>query len=328
MNCFGRALLLFSICVVGGSVVARGAEGGASGPYEVRRQGAQACAHPERAVILGVVASGDGLLAFGERGIILRRDTQGGSWAQVPSPIDVTLTAGWISNSGDGWLVGHEGTLLHTVDNGRTWTLRQTDPKGENFLNVWFGDDGHGFIVGTHGFVYRTEDGGRSWRDMHLTNEEGFDPHLHAISAVGDRALLMVGEGGNIFRSFDGLSWTQLTFPYSGSIFGLISRGAHGVVVYGMRGSMYFSDDLGESWVKLDSGTDKTLFTSLNEGANGAILFGGAGGELVQCTANAIPVCTKRTGGGSSATINGLVASPAGGVVAATARGLLQLEGK
>jgi hypothetical protein len=91
---------------------------------------------------------------------------------------------------------------------------------------------------------------------------------------------------------------------------------------------MYFSDDLGESWVKLDSCTDKTLFTSLNEGAEGAILLGGAGGELVQCTSDAIPVCTRRTGDGSSATINGLVASPTGGVVAATARGLLQLKGK
>lgn len=327
MKWFFRAPLLFSIFAVGATFVAWGAESDAADPYKMPRKGAQVCAHPEGAVILGVIEGGGGPVAFGERGIILRFDRATGVWTQVPSPIDVTLTAGWISRSGDGWLVGHEGTLLHTVDGGLTWTLRQTDPKGEIFLNVWFGGDGRGFIVGTHGVVYRTEDGGRSWINTHLTNDEGFDPHLHAISAVGDRALLVVGEGGNIFRSVDGVSWAQVKFPYPGSIFGLSSFGAHGVVVYGMRGSVYFSGDLGESWAKLDSGTDKTLFTSLNDGMGGAILLGGAGGELVQCRFDALPVCSRWTGDGVSSTINGLAVLASGEFVAATARGLLQFEG-
>jgi hypothetical protein len=61
-----------------------------------------------------------------------------------------------------GWAVGEWGTVLSTVDGGKTWTSRETG-LWEDFTSVAFTDAYHGWIVGSYGTLMVTSDGGKHW---------------------------------------------------------------------------------------------------------------------------------------------------------------------
>ena len=73
------------------------------------------------AAMLAVTRAGKRLVAVGERGIVLLSDDQGGTWRQVRTPVQVSLTAVQFANERSGWAVGHLGVVLHTVDGGLSW---------------------------------------------------------------------------------------------------------------------------------------------------------------------------------------------------------------
>lgn len=249
--------------------------------YSVIRHAATKVADPDLSVILDLVVSGNSLFAIGERGLILLSTDDGGTWRQLPCPIDVTLTAIWFNRAEEGWIVGHEGTVLYTADGGATWKLEKTDPRSEEILlDVWFQDASRGFITGTRGLVRHTQDGGRTWSEQHLTTPDGLDAHLHAVRGLSDGTALAVGEAGNVFRTTDGEHWEVLNVPYAGTLFGLAPLSAGAAIVFGMRGNAFATYDRGTNWEKVDTGTDKSLFASTAD--HDQILLGGAGGTVIR----------------------------------------------
>lgn len=295
------------------------------GPYSVIRHAAMNIAEPDRSVILDLAASANSLFAVGERGLILLSTDEGATWQQLPCPIDVTLTAIWFSRAGQGWIVGHEGTVLYTAGGGAAWKLEKTDPRSEEILlDVWFQDASRGFITGTRGLVRHTQDGGRTWTEQHLTTPDGLDPHLHAVRGLSDGTVLVAGEAGNVFRTTDGEHWEALNVPYSGTFFGLAPLSNGAAIVFGMRGNAFMTYDGGANWEKVDTGTDKSLFASTADGDQ--ILLGGADGTVIRSSLTRPVRFSAANFPIGNATITALITFAAKKGVVASNRGVSGIE--
>lgn len=159
------------------------------------------------------------------------------------------------------------------------------------FLDVWFGDEDTGFVVGAYGLFFHTQDGGETWQDWspRLDNAQNF--HLNAITQVGGGAMVIAGEAGQIHVSQDnGQTWERRESPYPGSLFGVTGTSqADEVLVFGLRGTLMQSSDLGQTWTTVNTGSTATLNDGvyLNSriilvGNGGAVLTSGNGGDTFQ----------------------------------------------
>jgi photosystem II stability/assembly factor-like uncharacterized protein len=247
------------------------------------------------AVLNAVAMAGQRLVAVGEMGVILLSDDNGKSWQQARAvPTSVTLTNVRFATSNTGWVVGHSGAVLKTVDSGETW-VRQLEGKqaaqieltaadaavftgGEAaarrqrdaqrmvtegadkpFLDVYFFDEQRGFIVGAYGLIFATADGGKTWESWLGRIDGAKSRHLYNIAVAG-KDLLITGEQGTLYRVTDaGQRFTVLKSPYPGTIFGSLTAPEGNTLIFGLRGNAFSSPDQGATWNKADFGQSVTL---------------------------------------------------------------------
>jgi photosystem II stability/assembly factor-like uncharacterized protein len=261
-------------------------------------------------LLLDLAVAGTRLVAVGERGHVLLSDDQGASWRQAKSvPTRVMLTSAFFVDGQYGWAVGHDETILNTVDGGENWTRSHFAPEAQQpLLDLWFANRVSGIAVGAYGAYFTTNDGGRSWSSakfaappkavLHdgeaapgegpgLQEDVAPDYHLNRIVGVGNR-LYIAAEGGQLYRSDDrGASWRALPSPYEGSFFGLVPIRGEGLLAFGLRGHLFRSADAGETWSKLESHTTSMLTdgVAINDlrvviaGLAGVMLVSGDAGE-------------------------------------------------
>ena len=107
--------------------------------------------------------SEDKLVAVGEYGHILLSN-DGEEWEQANVPVQSTLTAVSFYNDTLGWAVGHDATILHTNDGGKSWLIQHNQPELEKpLLDILFKNPKEGIAIGAYGLVLRTIDGGNTW---------------------------------------------------------------------------------------------------------------------------------------------------------------------
>ena len=147
------------------------------------------------------------------------------------------------------------------------------------FLDVWFKNDKVGYVVGAYGLFFTTIDGGENWivASHRLENMDRY--HLNAIKGIGGSIMLIAGEAGTLFASYnDGLEWETLYAPYQGSYFGIQELFVEGdVLVYGMKGNVYRSQDGGQSWDKVDLGVETAITSSTRDDFGSTVLVGYSG---------------------------------------------------
>lgn len=256
-------------------------------------------------LLLDLAVAGTRLVAVGERGHVLLSDNQGASWRQAKSvPTRDMLTAVFFADSEYGWAVGHDETIINTVDGGETWTRSYFAPDSQQpLLDLWFANRVSGIAVGAYGAYFTTNDGGRHWSASKFApppakaptpNEGDLPPdyHLNRIVGVGNR-LYIAAEGGQLYRSDDrGASWRVLPSPYEGSFFGLVPIRGEGLLAFGLRGHLYKSADAGETWMQVETHTTAMLTdgVAINDlrviisGLAGVMLVSGDGGESFHLT--------------------------------------------
>lgn len=244
-----------------------------------------------RAMMLDLANTGSHLLAVGEHGIIVVSNN-GRNWAQVQTPVRSALTAISFSSDKDGWVVGHDATILHTADGGKTWELQNFKPELEKpYLDVLALDANTAFAVGAYGLLSKTSDGGKTWSNVDAPAIRAGELHFNCITKLGDGNLLIVGEQGTMGLSSDaGATWKKMVAPYEGSFFGAVPLGAKGALIYGLRGNVYASQDVaGGKWAKVDPGTVSTYFGG-NVLPNGDLVIVGLNGDIktVNPTTNAV----------------------------------------
>ena len=250
-------------------------------------------------VFLDIAHNGTRLIAVGERGVIVRSEDQGNSWQQIPSPVDVTLTAITFVDANVGWAVGHESTILKTVDGGDHWQIVRYKPEEERFyLNVVFNNAQEGVVLGTDGELWITGDGGENWSLEVLSVEEWFQNHLFAFHQLIDGSAVIAAERGGVFARSSGESkWRVIESPYPGTFFG-VSELSGKFLLYGMSGKAYLLDLAplnGEMhhWQEIITNTDQFLLAGAINSDQHAVLVG-RGGIVVEIDSNGTLVREKQ----------------------------------
>ncbi len=263
-----------------------------------------------KALLLDITQTNAGYFAVGERGHVLT-SLDGKSWTQISNiPTRSTLTS-IVAIDQKLWAGGHDGLIIASSDGGKTWSRQRIDifvsgsdnpAQGAPILDMLFTDVKHGFAIGAYSLMLETQDGGTTWTPRRINvaataptaapvasesgtfNEadlalgEETDPHFNAITQLTDGTLVLVGERGTVYRSSDkGATWNKLSFPYKGSMFGVMSWNDNNILAYGLRGNIYESTDRGDSWNKLQSGSNATLMGGVDLLNGGAVLVGANG---------------------------------------------------
>ena len=232
-----------------------------------------------RSLLLDVAASGNRVIAVGERGHVLVSENGGSKWTQARIPTRSMLTGIAMVDQRRIWSVGHDAVVLHSSDGGSEWVVQHLAPEWESpLLDVWFADANHGIAVGTYGLLLETHDGGERWERRTLNQEK---PHLYAVTEDRDHTLYIVGEFGSVFRSRDGgRSWTAASSPYGGTFFGALALSDGALLVFGLRGNLYRSEDGGQAWRRLETGTTASLMDG-QERADGTVVIVGLSGTVL-----------------------------------------------
>lgn len=258
-------------------------------------------------VLLAVTQAGNRVVAAGERGIIIYSDDGGNSWKQAKVPVSVAITNMDFPTGKSGWAVGHGGAVLNSEDGGETWRLQMSgkeaaeielqaarngnskdrrladaqrlvsDGPDKPLLDVKFWTPQDGMVVGAYGLAFVTHDGGKTWNSIMggINNPKG--KHLYKI-LIDQQTVFIAGEQGALYRgNLTDLKFDELKTPYAGTFFGLVQTPKNALIVFGLRGNAYRSEDQGKSWQKIDIGSSITLTSGLVNQRNEICLADAAG---------------------------------------------------
>ncbi|MBY0243560.1 MAG: hypothetical protein K2X55_30080 [Burkholderiaceae bacterium] len=292
--------------VAGAAIGGIGSHNGLRDPIATPAPNAVFGAHSS---LTAVTAVGARLVAVGRRGVILASADAGKTWQQQPSPVSSDLTAVQFVDAQHGWIVGHDAVVLKTTDGGKTWERKldgraalallnaRYGPQGTApdeaiaqdieraggqsatpgvlpypLLSVWFSSANQGYVAGAFGLILQTIDGGASWTPLIERTANSKMNHIYAISGDGGQVYL-AGEQGFLRRLDEGSgAFVPMASPYEGSFFGMAAGQAR-LVVHGLRGNAYTSDDGGARWNKINTGSSSNIVAALPTSGPGASLL-------------------------------------------------------
>jgi photosystem II stability/assembly factor-like uncharacterized protein len=117
-----------------------------------------------------------------------------------------------------GWIVGENGSILHTTDSGELWTLQNEGLNSVPLHSVSFVDAQHGWVCGYvfptgNSVLLRTSDGGEHWESLpcgsnrYLTDVVFLDQQNGWMIANTDpdltSGILRTTDGGNTWTTMD-----------------------------------------------------------------------------------------------------------------------------
>jgi photosystem II stability/assembly factor-like uncharacterized protein len=125
-----------------------------------------------------------------------------GQWFPVDSGTTNNLNGAYLLDSGTGFVVGDEGTILKTTDAGATWTPL-TSGTARTLHDVYLLNPDEGVAVGEQGLILRTTDGGAAWQRV----ASGVQDSLRSVFFFGINGICG-GDSQTILYSTDsGASW-------------------------------------------------------------------------------------------------------------------------
>ena len=241
---------------------------------------------------------------------LLFSDSGGATQQKKPVPANVSTPKGTIwkydyfdnfydvssAYSREIWIVGNSGRILHSGDEGKSWTIQVSGVK-EDLYSVSFVDARRGWCAGSNGLILHTEDGGATWarqttgtthpifRIQFLSEKVGFacgyfgiilrttdggrtwenkslgeDVTLRGISFLNEKTGFIVGEFGTMLKTVDGgSSFSRLTSPATNTLFAVCFFDANSGYASGIDGFLLATRDGGRTWRKEDSGTKDHL---------------------------------------------------------------------
>jgi photosystem II stability/assembly factor-like uncharacterized protein len=190
--------------------------------------------------------------------------------------------------------------ILKSEDGGLNWVLVSYKPfLDKSFLDVSL--NGQRVVaVGAYGLYWESNDGGANWaeayqdellyeddrlflNDMKEHDPESYEiekqfllPHFNHISMLGD-VWYLAGEAGFFAMSENkGVDWQRIETDYFGSYFALDELSDSRLLLSGLRGNVFQSDDSGQSWESIATPTKATINNSLVT-TDAAYLFANSG---------------------------------------------------
>jgi len=193
------------------------------------------------------------------------------------------------------------------------------DKSPTSLMDVLFLDEQKGFAVGAFGMIIQTTDGGENWSPIVDKMDNIYGLHYYGIECLrvdNQNVLFLVGEKGLLMRSTDGAeTWHKLESPYDGTFFGVAgSMGEKKIVVFGLGGKAFLSDDLGEKWRCIQSDSQLAL-SGAAQLLDGDLMLISSNGNLFRVNAldnNVSPVSEYFPGSMAAADTGGGIAVVAG----------------
>lgn len=156
--------------------------------------------------------------------------------------------------------VGERGTILHSVDSGKTWQSAETGVVATLTGISFAPDQRHGWAVGHDALILGTTDAGLTWRKLY--QGENLETTFLDVCAIDEQRVLAVGAYGRCLATTDGgQTWTPRKLLDDELHLNRITRGPTGTLyVAGERGTLMRSSDDGATWQRLVSPYDGSFF--------------------------------------------------------------------
>jgi len=240
-------------------------------------------AKPNSTLFTDIDSTDDQVVAVGKFGTIVT-SADGQNWQQAEVPVQSLLTAVTIKSDKAAWACGHDATIVHSSDNGKTWQLQQYLPEqGKPCLDIEFIDENTGFAIGAYGMFYKTTNGGKTWQSqfisdfVHPDDKEYLEelkqddpeayqdeikfilPHFNRL-LMKDNAFYLVGEMGLVAKSEDkGISWQKFEEFYPGSFFSVNETPDGQILVAGLRGNAFTKSQSDSDFIEIDIAQTATV---------------------------------------------------------------------
>jgi len=199
-------------------------------------------------------------------------------------------------NEKTGWIVGDNGLICKTTNNGKTWKRIQINLE-EAFNDITFIDN-DGWLIGENGIILHTKDAGLHWESQKSQSKN----NLMRVLFVNRNKGFIIGDGEKILWTMDGgtlwkhynLDWRSImprtlvernmVYPVLNDIFFLGED--HGWIV-GDFGLVLYTSDGGKQWELLRAGLCAPLFSVFFKdplegwavGQNGLLIHTSDGGK-------------------------------------------------
>lgn len=180
-------------------------------------------------------------------------------WTRQRSGSLAWMHAVFFLNQARGWAGGSRGTLLTTMNGGKTWEAT-VSPSEDVIRDIYFSDERLGWLVcerniyelrgkdDPRSYLMTTADGGKQWTRVELRGADVDDRLARALFSRGGRAWAF-GEGGAIYTSRDrGVNWTRLQVPTRNVLLGGTFVDEDRGWLVGAGATILQTADGGETW--------------------------------------------------------------------------------
>lgn len=274
-------------------------------------------------LLLDIAVAGTRLVAVGERGHVLVRTAGEGAWQQVNTPTRQMLTSVCFADAKRGWAVGHDGTILASVDGGMNWVLQYLGLDHQARLNREKLDrlrDAKSTMESRFAAEVnyaRRSDILRQLDELMLDiedvelelSEPPFAPPLLDVYCEDQLRVHAVGAFGTVISTRDGgANWTRgdalVDNPGQYHLNSITGSGDGDLWIAGEAGLIFASKDSGEHWFAPESPYHGSFFGVEYQPQTGALLLFGLRGNVFYSrdkgatwTASAVPGGVTLAGG-------------------------------
>ncbi|MFZ5432937.1 MAG: YCF48-related protein [Calditrichota bacterium] len=189
--------------------------------------------------------SGSSVLVNG-LGMIAVSQTGDSAWQGIRHGPVVNMTAVHFADPLVGWAAGYAGTVLRTMNSGRTWTTCTPIEAGYagQINKIWAMDSLRAIVVGYYGVFVRTTDGGQTWIEP-LENPPVFPEDLAMEDPL--HGWVVAAQGTILYTTDGGESWERQTSGTQNYLNGVASAGNGKAYAVGVGGILITTDG-GHQW--------------------------------------------------------------------------------
>lgn len=184
---------------------------------------------------------------------------QTGTWSKQRTGSLAWLHSVFFLDQNRGWAIGSKGTILATVDGGKTWQPKPSSST-DVLRDIIFLDDSNGWLVcevniyelktkdQPRAYLMRTNDGGEHWERVNITEVDVDARLVRAVFSRGGRGWAF-GEAGAIYTTRDGgTNWKRLQSPTRHLLLGGIFVDEYRGWLVGAGATIIQTSDGGDTW--------------------------------------------------------------------------------
>ncbi len=178
---------------------------------------------------------------------ILRTTDGGNSWGTLPIEGNYALFSIRMLRPDFLTVTGYGGTLMKSIDTGRTWQNIKT-PYGNTYFSALFTDEMTATVIGDQGLVINTTNGGVLWNQQ-LTGSPSITASLNVVDGKDPNVLSIVGDYGTIIYTSDaGATWKKSDIGTLDDIKGISFFDKMNGTAVGKDGVVLRTTDGGQDW--------------------------------------------------------------------------------